>query len=292
MNTPGRPVPVLEIGGTHVSAALVDPSCWGVLSTTRMSLDADAPAGALLDRFLRAGNSLSAPAGAVWGIAMPDPFDYARGIGLFEGVGKFTALRGVDVGDALRSRLRGEVAFVNDADAFLLGEWAAGAASGARRCAGLTLGTGIGSAWLVDGIVVDPGLPPGGRIHRLDVAGQPLEDVVSRRAIRRAYALAGGDAEADVREIAEAARAGDKRARRVLDAAMTALGRVVGRCTAGFRADVLVVGGSMSASWDLFEPAFRAGAMGSGLPRIRVVDDSDRAPLIGAALHAVRRSVR
>jgi glucokinase len=283
-------VPVLEIGGTHVSAALVDPSGWQVTTTTRFSLDADAAADALLTRFGRAGASLAAPQNAVWGVAMPDPVDYVRGIGRFEGVGKFTALRGVDVGAALRDRLRGSVAFVNDADAFLLGEWAAGAAVGAARCVGITLGTGVGSSWLVDGEVVDPGVPPGGRIHRLDTAGQPLEDVVSRRAIRRAFADAGGDPTADVREIAEQARAGSALARRVLDAAMTALGRVVGRCTAGFRADVLVIGGSMSASWDLFEPAFRAGALGNGLPRIEIAADSDRAPLIGAALHAVRQA--
>jgi len=281
-------VPVLEIGGTHVSAALVEPDGWQVQQTTRYSLDADARADALIDRFWRAGNALRAPGGATWGIAMPDPFDYPRGIGLFEGVGKFTALRGVDVGSALRDRLRGRVAFLNDADAFLLGEWAAGAASGARRCAGITLGTGIGSSWLVNGEVVDPGTPPGGRLHRLDVAGRPLEDVVSRRAIRRAYGEAGGDPAADVKDIADAARAGETRARRVLDTAMTALGRVVGRCVAGFRADVLVIGGSMSASWDLFAPAFRTGALGCGLPRIALAADSERAPLIGAALHATR----
>ena len=282
-------VPVLEVGGTHVSAALVDPAGWRVVSTTRMSLDGDASADAIFARFARAAGSLSAPSGAVWGVAMPDPFDYQRGIGQFEGVGKFTALRGVDVGDALRARLRGRPAFLNDADAFLLGEWAAGAAVGAARCAGITLGTGIGSSWLVDGRVVDPGVPSGGRIHRMSVAGRPLEDMVSRRAIRRAYAAAGGNPDADVREIADEARAGSTTARRVLDTAMTALGRVVGRCTAGFRADVLVIGGSMSASWDLFEAAFRAGALGNGLPHVRIAADSDRAPLIGAALHAVRQ---
>jgi glucokinase len=281
-------VPVLDIGGTHVSAALVDPDGWEVKQTTRYSLDADASADALIDRFWRAGNALRAPARAVWGVAMPDPFDYERGIGQFEGVGKFTGLRGVDVGDALRSRLRGSMAFLNDADAFLLGEWAAGAARGARRCAGITLGTGIGSAWLVDGAIVDPGTPPGGRIHRMTIGGQPLEDVVSRRAIRRAYAGAGGDPDADVREIAAAARSGSTAARRVLDQAMTSLGRVVGRCCAGFRAELLVIGGSMSASWDLFEPAFRTGALGNGLPRVVLAADSEQAPLIGAAVHAVR----
>ncbi len=285
-------VPVLDVGGTHVSAALVDPSDWHVAQTTRYHLDADAPANVLIDRFWRAGNALRAPAGSVWGVAMPDPFDYQRGIGQFEGVGKFTGLRGVDVRDALQGRLRGTMAFVNDADAFLLGEWAAGAAQGARRCAGITLGTGIGSAWLVNGLVVDPGVPPGGRIHRLTVGGTPLEDVVSRRAIRRAYVLAGGDPDADVREIAAAARSGSTVARRVLDVAMTALGRAVGRCCAGFRADVLVIGGSMSASWDLFEPAFRAGALGNALPRVRLAADSENAPLIGAAVHATRQGPR
>ena len=281
-------VPVLEVGGTHVTAALVDPDGWQVTQSSRRSIDADASAAALIESFWRAGNALRAPAGVVWGIAMPDPFDYERGIGQFEGVGKFTSLRGVDVGDALRTRLRGRTTFVNDADAFTLGEWAAGAGRGSHRCAGITLGTGIGSGWLVDGHVVDPGMPPGGRLHRMSIGGTPLEDVVSRRAIRGAYADAGGDPDADVRDIAEAARHGSTVARRVLDEAMTELGRVVGRCTAGFRADVLVVGGSMSASWDLFEPAFRAGALGSGLPAIRLAADSENAPLVGAALHAVR----
>jgi len=282
------PIPVLEIGGTHVTAALVDPDGWHVQRATRHDVDADASAAAIIDRFARAGAALHAAPGATWGVAMPDPFDYRTGVALFEGVGKFAALRGVDVGSALRDRLRGSFRFLNDADAFVLGEWAAGSAVGVRRCAGITLGTGVGSGWLVDGWVVDPGAPPGGRLHRMDVAGRPLEDVVSRRAIRRAYAEAGGDPDADVKQIAAAARAGDARARRVLDAAMTALGRVVGRCVNGFRADLLVVGGSMSASWDLFAPAFRAGALGCGLPTVVLAADSERAPLVGAALHATR----
>lgn len=283
-------IPVLDVGGTHVSAALVDPVDWSVGSVTRLSLDADADAAVLLDRFAQAGAAIGAPRGASWGVAMPDPFDYERGVGQFEGVGKFAALRGVDVSEGLRVRLAGRPVFLNDADAFLLGEWVAGPARGTRRCAGITLGTGVGSSWLVDGYPVDPGLPPGGRLHRLDIAGVPLEDVVSRRAIRRGFALAGGDPSADVREIADLARHGDARAGRVLDTAMSALGRVVGACTSAFRAELLVIGGSMARSWDVFAPAFRAGALGRGLPEVRVVADSDAAPLIGAALHARRSS--
>src|SRR3954470_11336360 len=165
------PVPVLEVGGTHVTAALVEPQGWRVAQVTRYELDAEATADALLQRFWRAGTALRAPAGSAWGVAMPDPFDYSTGVALFEGVGKFGSLRGVDVGGALADRLRGSFRFVNDAEAFLLGEWAAGAAAGTHRCAAITLGTGVGSAWLVDGEGVDPGLPPGGRLTPRASAG-------------------------------------------------------------------------------------------------------------------------
>lgn len=283
-----QPVPVLEIGGTHVTAALVDPNDWLIQQSTRYSLDPGAPRDVLLDRFWRAGNALRAPVGAVWGVAMPDPFDYTRGVGDFEGVGKFASLHGVDVGDELNRRLRGRMAFLNDADAFLLGEWIAGAARGVRRSAGITLGTGVGSAWLVDGQIADPGVPPGGRLHRMMIDGRPLEDVVSRRAIRDAYVAAGGEPQADVREIAQAARLGRAQASQVLDDAMTALGGVVGECVAGFRADVLVIGGAMSASWDLFEQPFRTGALADELPEVRLAVNIEDAPLVGAAVHAMR----
>jgi predicted NBD/HSP70 family sugar kinase len=286
-----KTVPVLEIGGTHVSAAVVEPSTWTVASKTRLTLNPRASADRLLGQFITAGGAVPADPGSWWGVAMPDPFDYDRGIGRFEGVAKFESLNGVDVGTALRDRLRpkpGGVAFLNDADAFALGEWTAGAASGAHRCVGVTLGTGIGSGWLVDGQVTDPGNPPGGRAHRLRVDGQPLEDAVSRRAIRHAFAEAGGDAEADVRAITEAARNDDDRAAQVLRKSFRALGAALAPVIAEFGADLVVIGGSMSRSWDLFEPWFREGAGEIELPTIRCAAHPETAPLVGAAVHALR----
>ncbi len=281
-------IPVLEVGGTHVSAALVSPDGWTVSGAVRFPLDADARAGDLVAAFVSAARSAGAPAGVGWGVAMPDPFDYARGVALFDAaVGKFGALHGVDVGTALRSALGADVAFLNDADAFALGEWTAGVGRGASRLVGLTLGTGVGSGWVVDGRVVDPGVPRDGRIHHLSVDGVPLEDVMSRRAIRRAFREAGGDASADVREIAALARAGDERAAAVLQHAFGVLGRVVGGAVAGFAADALVVGGSMAASWDLFDPWVRAGA--GELPPVRISSDAERSGFVGAAVHAARR---
>ncbi|MET8784281.1 ROK family protein [Streptomyces sp. NPDC004589] len=258
-------IPVLEIGGTHVTAALVEPRDGRVLHRTRMPLDAHGSADDILGAVRACAGTLAVPAGARWGVAVPGPFDYARGIALFAGVGKFDALYGVDVGAALRGGLwrhPADVVFLNDAHAFLAGEWSAGAARGHRRAVGITLGTGVGSAFLADGRICEdgPGVPPGGRMDLTEVGDEPLEDVVSRRAILLRY----GDPVLDVHNIAERARAGEGRARRVLGTAFSTLGAVLGPRLVDFGATALVVGGSMARSWDLVAPALTSGLEGGG----------------------------
>jgi glucokinase len=287
-----QPVPVLEVGGTHVSAALIDTGEWAIVPSTltRHPLDSELSAQALLDAFVGAARTLATPPGACWGVAMPGPFDYAHGIALFEDVGKFDSLRGVDVGAALCRGITPapqSVSFLNDAEAFVLGEWLHGAATGYRRCAAVTLGTGVGSAFLADGEVVGsgPDVPPDGRAHRLDIDGCPLEDFVSRRAIRAAYRNASHDESADVRDIADRARGGDPVARAVIDAAMGRLGTALAPWLERFGAEVVVIGGSMSASWDLFGPPFTAHLRQP--VDVVVAQDREHAPLLGAARHAL-----
>ena len=83
------------------------------------------------------------------------------------------------------------------------------------------------------------------------------------------------------------ARAGEDTATEVLRHALRALGTVLGPCLRDFGAEVLVVGGSMAGSWDLFEPWLREGLGAVDVP-IRVSQDAERAGLTGAALTARR----
>lgn len=279
---------VLDIGGTHVTAAHIDSTTWQLSRAAhRVDLDAHAGADVILDAIASAAAGTHERA---WAVAMPDPFDYVRGIGRFHDVGKFEALDGVDVRAGLARRLGLEpdrISFCNDADAFTVGEWLVGAGRGATRVVGLTFGTGVGSGWIDGGRVVDPGVPEGGRAHLLTVDGRPLEDVMSRRAIRRGYAAAGGDPAADVREIADRARGGEPRAADVLAHALRGAGRVLAGPIADFGADLVVVGGSMAQSWPLLGPWFAEGAGARGLPPVHVAADSATAPLVGAGYVAV-----
>lgn len=290
-------VPVLEVGGTHVSSALVDSTTWTLrIPATRRRVSSAGSADEIVGAFVAAADAAAADPQAVWGVAMPDPFDYARGVAQFHGVGKFESLYGVDIGAGLRTGISAPpaaIAFINDADAFTLGEWLNGAATGAARCAGITLGTGVGSGWVADGRIVDtgPAVPPGGRAHRLLADGGPLEDVMSRRAIRRAYSAKTGDESADVAEICARARAGESAAITVLDRALRTLGAVLAAPVSRFGAEVVVFGGSMAASWDVLEPPFVEGfSTVAPPPRLAVAVDADRAPLLGAARRAIEFS--
>ncbi|MCX4671777.1 ROK family protein [Streptomyces sp. NBC_01381] len=274
---------VLEIGGTHVTAAVVEPDGARVNRRADRPLDPRGSAEEILGAVVRCAGELRAPAGLVWGVAVPGPFDHEKGIARFRGVGKFDDLYGIDVRSVLLAGVwprPADVVFLNDAHAFLLGEWRAGAARGERRCAGITLGTGVGSAFIVDGEIRrdGPGVPPQGRVDLLKWAGVPLEDTVSRRAVLARY----GDPDADVRDVAARARDGDRRARRVLDEAFTALGAVLAPCLRDFRASALVVGGSMAQSWDLVRPSLRSGLGDTPVSVRRGLLGGDAA-LVGAA---------
>ncbi|MET9543922.1 ROK family protein [Streptomyces sp. NPDC006627] len=281
--------PVLEIGGTHVTAALADPRTATVARSVRRPLDARGTAEHILGAVVRCAGDLEAAAGQVWGVAVPGPFDHDKGIARFEGVGKFEDLYGIDVRSVLLDGVwprPAEAVFLNDAHAFLLGEWRAGAARGHHRCVGITLGTGVGSAFAVDGDVrrTGPGVPPRGRVDLLREGGRPLEDWVSRRAILARYGGDGPDGSLDVREIADRARSGERRARHVFDETFTTLGTVLAPCLRAFDATALVVGGAMAASWDLIRPALRAG-LGDTPVTLRAGALGENAALIGAAAY-------
>ena len=291
----------MDIGGTHVSVANVDVPRRTILpgQSFRAPLDSHASADGILTTLVDCASQLPALPGGRLAVALPGPFDYEHGIGRYTGVGKFDALNGYDLRTALASQLpaTGGITFHNDADAFLSGEWWAGAARGHGAAVGITLGTGVGSGFLRDGgsLREGPGVPPDGRVDLLRFAGRPLEESVSRQAIRRAYADAAGEPEPpDVRDIAERARRGDRAAARVFARTFHTLGSVLGPYIAAFGPTVLVVGGSIAGAWDLVAAPLKAGLEAGGAANTPVEPArlGDAAPLLGAAYMALARCHR
>jgi glucokinase len=293
-------IAAMDIGGTHVSVADVDVPRHIVVpgQSFRAPLNSHAPAHEIVATLVACASQLPVSPERRWAVALPGPFDYEHGIGQYAGVGKFDALNGYDLRTALATRLVAarEITFHNDADAFLFGEWQAGAASGHGTVVGITLGTGVGSCFLRDGRSVreGPGVPPDGRVDLLTFEGRPLEESVSRQAIRQDYAAAAGESEPpDVRDIAERARQGDHAARRVFDRTFQTLGSVLGPWIAAFGPSVLVVGGSIAGAWDLVAEPLMAGLETGGAGADTLVEPArlgGAAALLGAAYLALDAS--
>ncbi|MGA6158375.1 ROK family protein [Stenotrophomonas sp. NPDC087984] len=299
-------VPVLEVGGSHVTGAAVDLDRARIADGTRRRLPLAPDVGP--EDFLAAlaetaGGVLSATApGAravrdTWGIAVPGPFDYARGIARYHGVGKFASLDGLAVGELLTPRLNPRPAglrFLNDASAFALGARHT-VHTGSGRLVAITLGTGIGSAFLDRGRIVedDPRVPPEGRVDLLTVDGRPLEDTVSPRAMTARYTDRTGRPVDGLRELTALAVA-DTTARDIITSALRTLGDTLAPWLTAFEADTVVFGGSITAAWPLIGPPLHAGLTHHD-PRLArltlsVRDDGEDQALLGAAVFAARRA--
>jgi glucokinase len=155
----------VDVGGSHVSACLLNSGGGAFVTSSflvRKEVSADGESGEIVDAWAVAIESCAEtwPQRDDWriGIAMPGPFDYEQGISLIKDLHKFDSLYGLNVREMLALRLGidpGQIRMMNDASAFLLGEMRAGAGRGYSRAAGITLGTGLGSAHYFDHVLYD-----------------------------------------------------------------------------------------------------------------------------------------
>lgn len=292
----------LDVGGSSVKSgvALADGSL--LAGPFRTDIDARGPADGVAAGLAGVLTELHAlAAGHVVtgiGVAMPGPFDYEAGVALMRGLGKFDSVYGLPLAAEVVAKApllaRLPWHWVNDARAFALGELRFGAAAGAARAMFLTLGTGCGSAFAVDGsLVVDGGgVPEGGYVYRLPYGESIVDELVSGRGVARLWGevarerAAAGGAEAgtelvSAERVAVLADAGDAVAIAVFARFGALLARSLASVFEAFGPDMVVVGGRVGRSLALFEPAARA----AGAPPLVPPAAPDLAALRGAAAH-------
>ncbi|MGA2886874.1 MAG: ROK family protein [Terracidiphilus sp.] len=286
--TAGMPILVYDVGGSHVSAAACLKG--GADYSLGPIANAPHPPEKTTDAFIRLLYTLGIDAlsgfegvsGAE--LAMPGPFDFGAGVSLMRH--KLPYLYGVHLGQLLEQSFgwqAGQVRFLHDAAAFLLGEIGAGAARDFSRAVGITLGTGIGSAFAIDGRVVTegPGVPPGGEIWNLPYEGGIVEDFISTRAIQREYKCRAGEL-LDVSKIAAMAET-DLNAAAVFVEFGYHLGQALRMVVSEFAPQVVVLGGGISRSPQLFLPAAQGQVEDLNFS-LQTSMLKNNAPLVGAAV--------
>jgi len=235
------------------------------------------------------------------GIGMPGPFDYGEGISLMKH--KYASIYGLNVKREFVQRLDLEedflIRFENDAWTFLRGEAWLGAAQEYNRIVGLTLGTGLGSAFMVDDEIVieGAGVPPHAWVGALPYDDGIVEDKISRRGIISRYRELAGNSfskNEDVEGIAlKGLESGDKNSLKVFDELGFTLARVMKPLLSDFKAECLVLGGQISKSFSLFEATLKKRLRSvPSLERVIRARLIDLSPLYGAAKLVFQKKVK
>ena len=139
----------IDLGGTAVKLGVYER---GTLVRQDESAAADGELG-LEAVAARVGHLLAGDRPTSVGIAVPGVVD-ASGTRLLAAHDKYAQLHGVDLAAWSRSRLGAPAIVENDARAALAGELATGAGRGNRDAVLIVLGTGIGTAAVIDGRLV------------------------------------------------------------------------------------------------------------------------------------------
>jgi glucokinase len=275
-----------DVGGSHVSAAVFDHSTGRLGSYASARYPTEQSTEAFLQVLFSLADEATADHAPILGasLAMPGPFDYIAGISWMKH--KLTYLYGFDLRNALAKHFgldAAKVRFLNDAAAFAWGEVGGGAARDVERAVGITLGTGIGSGFAIDGKVVTegPGVPPGGEIWNLPYKDATVEDRLSTRAIQNRYREQTG-LDREVSVIAASAPT-DPVATEVFAEFGLHLGETFREILSPFAPQVVVLGGGISRSSQLFLPAAYQGLAGMQL-ELRPSILKDQAPLVGAGV--------
>lgn len=286
MSLHSDPVLVFDVGGSHISTAICLLPQLSLMQMERTSLPAQTSVEAFLDAIASSAQHVQTqhtrPIGAA--IAIAGPFDYSAGISHMRH--KLEYLCGFDLKQAIAQRLNwapNMVHFLNDAAAFLQGELATGAVQQAKRAIGITIGTGIGSAFARHGHLITEGLnvPPQGEIWNLPYNGGIIEDFISTRAIQSSYLHQTGRS-CDVKTIASLA-SHEPAAQQVFANFGQQLGRILRHLATDFAPDVIVIGGGIAHASHLFL-AMAQQELAPSTIHLQVSAQLDQAPLIGAAV--------
>jgi len=306
----------IDLGGTQVRAALID-AAGVVMARAADATDVVGGPARVLDQMRRlvaevcAGISPDSVEAA--GVCAPGPLDSETGTVL--DIPTLPGWRDFPLRDALADSLKMPVVLENDGIAAAYGEWKYGAGRGLRHLVYVTVSTGIGG-----GVVMDGRLLHGRRGMAAHVGHMPMDlngPICSCGGVGCFEALAAGPAfgragramaerggllaalteTVEARHVVDAARLGDSGAMRLIELEAEYLGVGFTGLIHLYSPERIIMGGGMSAAFDLLDTGMHAVIRGRAMPAFRDVTVvraalGDNSGLVGAAAMALSREAR
>ncbi|RYG12335.1 MAG: ROK family protein, partial [Chitinophagaceae bacterium] len=276
----------VDIGGSHISAALVDIDRCEILdgSFVRSRVNSAGTATEILESWQEAISACVSIGGSnsyKVALAMPGPFDYENGISLIKDLHKYESLFGIDVKLALSERLNipsSNILFRNDAEAFLAGEICANVYPKNLKTLGITLGTGLGSALSEDGITKDA------NFAMLPFSGTIAEEFLSTRWFTSRFTALTGENVKDVKEVLSYTKYA-KEVLQLFEEFSQNLSKFLTEIMAKENFKTLVIGGNIAKTADRFLPKLSSSLNRSNSKlAIHLANLGEASAIIGASL--------
>jgi len=169
---------VTDIGGTNMRVASVSGDSLGEIKKVPTPKDPSEGIAQFvaLARECAGGGKITAVAGCVAGSVSDD--------GVISDARNLRAWEGMNIVRKLSEALGSSVRMVNDAALAGLGEAYAGAGREAKALSYVTVSTGVGGGWIVDGNIAAEGGVAG-----IQIRGTDLEDLVSGTAVTKKFGI-------------------------------------------------------------------------------------------------------
>jgi glucokinase len=284
-----------DVGGSHISCAAVDLGKGKILRDTvsERAVNNQAQAAEIISVWSSCvketldKTAIKRVRGI--GFAMPGPFDYVKGISYIKGVSKYENLYGFNIGDAILSSIEDSenlgIRFMNDASSFAVGEAWGGKGAGYGKSMCITLGTGLGSAFIDNKIpVVDgPEVPRIGCVYHLPYKDSIADDYFTTRWFLGRYKQTTGRELSGVKELS-ALVSTDPVVRELFHEFATNLGIFLAPWLKKFEAEILIIGGNISHAYSIFGADFKQSLKKEGWSGVIEVSElKEDAAFLGSA---------
>lgn len=284
----------VDIGGSHIACQLVNLNGCQLLEETytEVKVAESEPAGVILMAWEKALKLCLGKVGEKIvrgiGVAIPSPFDFVQGVAMADH--KFASLKGLNIREEF-CRVSGvpasNILFTNDAAAFGMGTWRLNGCKD-RHLIGVTLGTGFGACFIVDGCYVTygPGVPVGGELWNYPFRGGIAEDYVSTRWFEKRFGELTGEKIQGVKGMIDFYQHDRFRTEtdRIFHEFADSFGEIMVPFMKRFQADRLVIGGGIVLSEQYFLPLIDRYMKAEGIKAsLGTLVDTTSAIITGAA---------
>lgn len=232
----------IDLGGTQVRAGLVrDGRILKLESAPVAGLQTERE---VLDRIFLLLDDLGPDGVAGIGVGVPSIVDVQRGI-VYDTV-NIPSWKEVYLKDILQERYGIPVQVNNDANCFALCEQRYGAGAGCDTLVGMTIGTGLGTGIVIGGRLFNGMRCGAGEIGNIGYLDATIEAYASGQFFRRHHSQTG-------EELLRLAAAGSAAAQSIFDQFGRHLGHAMLMAVYAYDPGVIVLGGSVTASYPFFK---------------------------------------